>query len=109
MNVSAYLQSLVIRIVLPALAKSLLLRSWVSCELLELKPVVHALWTIVPSRVLAKLYQEASEVYRGNLGYHLSSSNTPCGEKVQKAANLRNKLSPVSTRTYFRRAEGKKG
>lgn len=78
-------------------------------ELLELKPVVRALWTIVPGRVLTKLYQESSEVYSGNLGCHFSSPDTPYGEKVQKAANLRNKLSPVSARTCFGRAEGKKG
>jgi len=59
--------------------------------------------------VLTKVFQEASGVYRGNLGYHLSSPETRCGGKVQKAAELRNKLSPVSARTCFGRAEGKKG
>lgn len=52
-------------------------------ELLELKPVESALRTVVPGRGgLTTLYQEASEVYRGNLGCHLSSPDTPCGEKV---------------------------
>lgn len=58
--------------------------------------------------VLTKLYQEASEVYGGNLGYCFSSPDSPYGEKVQKAADSRNKLSPVSTKAYIGRAEGKK-
>lgn len=65
-------------------------------SLLELKPVLRELWSIVPGRVLTKLYQEASAVYRENLGCPLSSPDTPYGEKVQKIDNLRNKLNPVS-------------
>lgn len=63
----------------------------------------------MPGRVLTKLYQEASEVYRENLGCPLSSPDTPYGEKVRKTDDLRNKLSPLSARVCFQRAEEKNG
>lgn len=98
-EVSADLQSPMDRTGLSAPARSLL----------ELKPVVGEMWNIVPGRVLTKLYQEASEVYRENLGCPLSSPDTPYGEKVQKTDDLRSKLSPVSGRVCFQRAEEKNG
>lgn len=52
-------------------------------ELLDLHPPVPASWLCVLHRICIKLYQEACEVYWGNLGYNLISSNTLWGGKVK--------------------------